>query len=70
MQPVIMAPKNLSTTKHKNQTKTAPKRKPDKRPEENRFERAGRERQAAPNPGEHAIGVRLQGVGVPLFSGE
>ena len=60
MEPVVVAPKTSPpSTKPK---QTAPKRKPDKGSEENKFARTkGEKRQAAPNPGEHAIGVRLGG---------
>ena len=68
MQPVVMAPKNLST-KHKNQTSPRRRENQTKDPRKTNLKEQGGKRQAAPNPGEHAIGVRLQGVGVPLLSG-
>ena len=59
MQPVVMAPKSLST-KHKNQTSPRRRENQTKDRRKTNLKEQGGKRQAAPNPGEHAIGVRLQ----------
>ena len=59
---VVMAPKNLST-KHKNQTNPRRSETQTKDPRKTNMKEQRVKRQAAPNPGEHATGVRLQGGG-------
>ena len=59
MQLVVIAPKPLHQTQ--NQTETAPNIELDKDPKKPNLKSRGREIQAVPNPGEHAVGVKLPG---------